>query len=357
MISVRMPSMLRRFASGTLLGLAASCGGDGPTPPRVVARLELGTATLALKAGEVRPPISVRAFDQAGAEIPGVVVAWQSSDPLVGTVTTSGVITAVGPGHATITASSGAVSATVALEVALVPVARVIFASGLAEMLVGRSATFRITALDSLGAEAGGWTREWSIDDPTVARVDDAGVVTALRHGTTTLRVRVDTVLASQDLRVHTALDLAVTGLTFAQVVQNDSGTVPIIRNGGLPVAANVFLSADARIAPDTWVRVRCGDSGGVSWEDSVRVNDALPLVSLPDSPAAQFIIPNARVSSGFSCNAEVDPRQGVPDTLRMNNRFPRSGDEVVTTIEVPALEITFVPIVLAADGGVIGNV
>lgn len=346
----------RRVLGGTLLGLVAACGGDGPTPPRTVARIELGVTTLTLKVGEART-VAARALDQGGVVIPGAVVTWQSSDPAVATVTTTGAVTAVGAGQATITASSGPAHATVAVEAALVPVARVVFNTVAAEMLIGRSASFRITALDSLGAEAGGWQRQWSIDDPTIARVDANGIVTALRTGTTTLRVRVDTVTASQALRVSSSLDLAVTGLTFAQVVQNDSGTVPIIRNGGLPVAANVFLAADARIAPDTWVRVRCSEAGTLRWEDSVRVTDALPPVALPDSPAAQLLIPNARLTAGFSCNAEVDPAQGVPDTLRHNNRFPRSGDATVPTIEVPALDITFIPIVLAADGGVIGNV
>ncbi|MCC6318537.1 MAG: Ig-like domain-containing protein [Gemmatimonadaceae bacterium] len=356
MIASALTRWLRRRAIPLAwLGVVA-CSGDGPTPPPSVARIELSTTMLALRVGGSQP-VQARALDARGNVLPGVAVAWQSSDATVAGVSASGVVTAVGAGQAVISASAGTTTAIIAVDVALVPVSRIVFSGSVAELLLGRQSTFRITALDSLGAEAAGWTRTWSTDDPSIATVDATGRVTALRAGSTTIRVRVDTLTASQTLRVAGALDLAVTGLSFVQVVQNDSNTVPIIRNGGLPVAVNVYLTADAAIAPDAWVRVRCGEGAAVRWEDSARVDAALPSIATGDAPAAQLVMPNARLTPTFQCHAEVDAEQLVPDTLRANNRFPRTGASPVITLDVPPLEVTFVPVVLAGDGGTIGNV
>ena len=338
-----------------LAALLLGCSGGEPTTPRTITRIELGLTTLDLTVAQERA-ISARAVDQSGATIAGVTFQWQSADPAVASVSVAGVVAATGAGQTTVSATAGGVVATVPVVVRLVPVARVVLSLDALDLLLGSAATLRVTAIDASGSEVPGWTPEWSVSDSSIARVDSRGLVSAVGGGTTELRVRVDAATAMTTIRVRTALDLAVTGLSFAQVVQNDSGTVPLVR-GGLPVVVNVFVTADAAIPPRSWARVQCRDGAALRWQDSVRVDVPLATTASAGAPAAQLIMPNAQLGSAMGCIAEFDPGAQVPDTVRANNRFPKNGELAVTAIDVPPLDLSFIPIVLAADGGTIGNV
>src|SRR4051812_13110099 len=72
----------------------------------------------------------------------------------------------------------------------------VAFYPGVPEELVlpGQSYQLRIFPYDSAGEDIAGVTAdEWNSSDPSVATVDDAGLVTAHAPGLTTISVRVDT--------------------------------------------------------------------------------------------------------------------------------------------------------------------
>ena len=107
---VRIPAAL-----GCLLAFACSDDPGGPSGPLAVSvvapapRLFTVGETLRLEA-EVR--------DHWGEVLPGVGVAWSSSDIRIVTVSPEGVVTAVAPGTATVTGSVGDVSGTVQLSVA-----------------------------------------------------------------------------------------------------------------------------------------------------------------------------------------------------------------------------------------------
>lgn len=352
---VRRLGLLRCVGALPAVAVVLACGGDGPTPPPSVATVEVSASSLSLTVGEVRT-LTAQALDGKGNRLASETIRWESANPTVATVNSGGLVAAVGAGQTTVSANAGRVSASVSVSVALVRVARIVL-SGTNDVLAGGTTTFRAIPLDAAGAEATGWTPQWTVDDSTIARVTASGTVQAVSVGATTVRVRVDTAVAERSLRVRAGVDLALTGLSFAQAVQNDSGTVPMIRGGGLPVVANVFATADAGIVTNAWVRVRCtGGAGAVAWEDSVRLDVALDSVSRPDRPAAQLLMPNSRVESTLRCVAEATPGQ-VPDPAAGNNRIPRTGERVVTGTNVPVLDLTFVPIVLAADGGATGNV
>ncbi len=337
----------------TVLALAA-CGGDEPSAVESVARIEVVPTELTLLLGDAR---GVSAIARNGKGAPSTVpMTWTSSDPAIVTVSPSALVTAVAPGIASITASAGGRSASIRVTVARARVARLLFETAPAELLLGATQGYRVTALGLDGQPVIGWTPAWSSGDTSVARIDAGGLLRAVGAGRTEVRVTVDTASATAPVDVRGTLDVAVTDLVLAQVIQDDSLSVPMIR-GGLPMLVTAWATADARLASGAWLRASCADATGERWRDSVRLDAPLEPVPRVTSPAGQWLVPNDVLGTGVACHAVVDPAGVIPDTVRGNNRFPRSGARAVSAVDVPALDITFIPIVLGADGGATGNV
>lgn len=352
-------ALARRLAATTLLLGAAACGGDPPTPPApVVARVVLSDTVLLLRQGESRA-VTATAVTSSGATVAGAAVAWVSADPQVASVApASGLITAVASGQTRVTATSGSATASVRVEVERTRVATVRLSGDLVsgELLIGSTATVRAEPLDPQLQLVPGWPVTYRMVDPGVASVTPDGVVRGLRAGSTSLQVTIDTVTVTTPVRVRGSVDLAVTGLSLAQVVQDDSGTVPLIR-GGLPVVVNLDITADAPIVTRAWVRASCRDAGGLRWADSARLDLPVAAVANRAAPAIQLRMPSDRLVPGLGCFAELDNAAQVPDSNRANNRWPRNGTQAVPSVDVPALDVTFIPIILGGDNGSTGNV
>ena len=114
-------------------------------------------------------------------------VTWTSSDAAVATVNASGLVTALKPGKATITASTAnGLKATCEVTV----VAATVDASGLelnleeAEIVEGESVQLQATVLP---ADASDKTVTWTSSDAAVTTVNASGVVAALKVGTATI--------------------------------------------------------------------------------------------------------------------------------------------------------------------------
>jgi hypothetical protein len=110
----------RSIARAGLAGCVSfvlACG-DGPTPPDgpPVALVEVSPDTATRRAGDT-VQLSAATLDSAGAPLIGREVTWTSSNDDVASVDQLGLVTAVGPGTATITARSENRSAGAALTV------------------------------------------------------------------------------------------------------------------------------------------------------------------------------------------------------------------------------------------------
>lgn len=111
-----------RLLSGGLILVVGACGGggDGATPPPTASpkatTIQLSSATLSLLVGESKSLTAV-VLDQRGQTMSGQVVSWASSDTTKVVIDNSGVARGVRPGTASLLASSGTVSATVAATV------------------------------------------------------------------------------------------------------------------------------------------------------------------------------------------------------------------------------------------------
>jgi trimeric autotransporter adhesin len=135
--------------------------------------------------------LSVTVRDTSGTVITDRVVTWSSSDETIATVSSAGVVTGVGPGTATITATSEGRSAittvTVQPTVACVSVAP-------STVFLRRNSTVQlsVTAYDAAGHEIVGRTVTWSTDNDHAATVSQTGLVRGEHAGTATISATID---------------------------------------------------------------------------------------------------------------------------------------------------------------------
>jgi len=104
-----------------LVGIT-SCGGDGGSnaAPEPVASVTITPNTLSLTVGQTQQ-LAVVLRNAAGAELTGRAVAWNTSDAAVATVSTSGLVSALSAGSATIEATSEGQTGSAAVSVAPIP--------------------------------------------------------------------------------------------------------------------------------------------------------------------------------------------------------------------------------------------
>src|SRR6266511_327269 len=127
-------------------------------------------------------------IDTSGTPMTGQAVAWASSNGAVATVTGSGLVSAVGPGLATITATSGGKSGTAAITVTSVPVAAVDVAPAVATIPQGQTTQLTATPKDAAGTPLSGRLVTWASSNTSVATVNSSsGLVSGVAAGSATI--------------------------------------------------------------------------------------------------------------------------------------------------------------------------
>jgi hypothetical protein len=118
----------------------------------------------------------------------GAAVTWSSADPSVAVVNGAGIVVAARAGETMVTATSGQAVARMPIVVRERPptqVARLQVAPRSQTVsIIGGTAHLSVVATDLRGTPIGDPAVTWSSLDPTVARVDGRGVVTAFGSGT-----------------------------------------------------------------------------------------------------------------------------------------------------------------------------
>ena len=146
------------------------------------------TATLAAIGRTVQLSADVR--DQLDRPLTDATVAWSSGDTAVATVDTSGLVTAVANGSATITALSGEASDSASIVVSQTA-AMVEIAPQTHTLAAGDTVRLAATAADENGHPVAGVVFRWTSSDTAVASVDSLGVVLAVAEGTATITAAV----------------------------------------------------------------------------------------------------------------------------------------------------------------------
>ena len=193
--------------------------------------------------------------DADGTVVTDRPVTWSSSNALVASVSTTGVVTAVAPGSATISAAAGGRSGSSAVTVTLVPVGSVTVLPSTASIVAGQSTTLAATLRDAAGTIITGRTVTWSSSNTLVATVSSTGVVTAIMPGVVavtatsegqsgTSSVTVTPVpVASVTVSPSTTTMVAGSTTTLTATVRDASGAILVNR-------AVTWSSSNALVAP-----------------------------------------------------------------------------------------------------------
>jgi glucose/arabinose dehydrogenase len=176
--------MIRVYAATLMLAMGIA----GCHEPESVASVKVTAAESTLEVGE-ELQLAVTAHDAGGGVLEGLPVEWSSTDPTVATVSSTGLVTAVGQGSAELRATVEGVVGSVELVVVSppppppAPVATVTIAAPAATVTVGAVLQLTATARDSAGTVLDGRLFEWSSSDATRATVSPTGEVAGLTPG------------------------------------------------------------------------------------------------------------------------------------------------------------------------------
>lgn len=196
-----------------------------------------GTATLTALSATVQ--LAATAEDAGGHAIPDKRFTWSSSHEIVATVDTTGVVTAVGNGTATITATADGAGSAAEVTVAQ-ELARVSVTPG-APLLDALGATAQLAAApqDANGYDMGGGPFTWASSDEAVATVSSSGLVTAVANGDAIISATTEDVEGHADLTVAqraTRVSLTPAGASISGLAGTRQFTVAAWDAGNSPI-------------------------------------------------------------------------------------------------------------------------
>lgn len=212
--TVSSTGVVTAVALGTATITATSEGKSG-TASVTVTPVPVGSITLNPPSASIATK-QTATFTATVKDVNGTVVTdrpltWASDNILVATVTQAGVVTALIPGSANISASAEGKSGTAVVTVALLPVASVTVSPSPASVVVGGTQQLTATTKDALGGTLTGRTVTWSSGTPGVATVSSSGLVTGVAAGTTVITATSEGQSGTSTVTVTTAPVATVT--------------------------------------------------------------------------------------------------------------------------------------------------
>ena len=315
---VILPSLL--LAAGL-----AGCGGDSTDPSpqsKPVASLSVLPGVLSLTVGQTGN-LTAEVRDAAGTTLSGRSIIWSTADAAIATVSTAGVVSAVAPGTAAITATSEGKSGSATVAVTPVPVASITVTPSAANVMVGGTLQLSAATLDASGNPLGGRTVSWSSSNPLVTTVSPAGLVSAVSPGTATITAGSEAKTGSAVLTIipvpvasvtvaPNTLDLIVgeTG-TLAATAKDSAGTIlggrPFTWTSESPTIATVSASGEVTAVGPGQATVTATSEGKSA---SVTVNARAAVASVAIAPT------DATMNIGAAVSFTATPRDADGNAL-----------------------------------------
>jgi uncharacterized protein YjdB len=233
--------------------ITATSEGKSGTSTITVTLIPVGSVAVSPPTASV-PATTTSGLNAVVKDVNGTVVTdrpvtWSSSNTTVATVSSTGLVTGVTIGTATITATSETKSGTATVTVTPAPVSTVTVSPPTPTVVIGTTTTLAATTKDALGAVLTGRSVTWSSANNAIATVNSNGVVTGVALGTVTI----------------TATSEGKTGTALLTVIP-----VPVASVTVTPLSANIFVGAQqtfAAITRDASGQVLTGRA--VSWSSS----------------------------------------------------------------------------------------
>ena len=314
---------LSGYAANTSVTVVAPVASVVVSPP---------TTTLAIAASQ---QFTASAFDVNGGPLSGRPVTWSSSNASVATVSSLGLVTAVAPGTATISATVESKTASGTVTVSPPPVASVRLSPTSASLVVGAAQPFTAAALGTDGAILQGRTVTWSSTNASVATVNSSGLVTGVAQGTATIIASIEgrTATAAITVTAPPVNSVVVAPATATVITGGTRQFTATLRDAaglllpGREVSWSSSSPAIATISTDgllTAVAVGTvtitATSEGKSGTAAVTVSNP-PVASVTVTPPTASLLPTERVTlRALAFDASGEALTGRPVTWSVAN-------------------------------------
>jgi uncharacterized protein YjdB len=336
-------------SAGTTRVVATSEGKSATSTVTVglqpVADVAVTPSNATLMVGQTQQ-LSAVASSAKGAPLTGRTVKWSSSDAAVASVDGSGLVAAVAPGTADITATVDGTPGSAVLTVTPIPVASVGVTPSTASLVVGGTQRFSATAKSAGGAALTGRTVTWSTSDAAVASVDAKGLVTGLATGTAGITATVDGINGSAVLTV-TPIPVATVTVTPASaslvVGQSRQLSVTAKSAAGAPLTGRpvTWSSDDATIASvDAAGLVTAHAPGSATVLATVEGKSASSAVTVTPVPVATVAVnpPSGTVTQGSTLQLAAVAKDASGGTLTGRAVTWSSSDAAVASVDAGGL-------------------
>ena len=255
--TVSSNGVVTALTPGNTIVSAASEGHVGTASVSVLARLA-SSVTLTPSSTSITTGSSVQLISQitdpAGNLLIGRPISFTSDNNAVATVNATGLVTAIAPGSARITATSEGKVGTANIIVTPLPVGSVLVGPPTANVFAGATTQLTAQPLSAGGAVLFGRTVTWTSGAPTVASVSANGLVTGIAPGVALILAIVDGVAGSSTVTVaaQTIASISVVASPASIAVDGTSQVTATPRdNSGNPLANRIIVwkSSDENIA------------------------------------------------------------------------------------------------------------
>jgi uncharacterized protein YjdB len=392
--TVSASGLVTSVSAGTANIIATSEGKSGsaqitvtPEPPAAVASVRVTPDPMALTVGGTTT-LGAAVRDAQGNALSGRMISWSSDNSAVATVSSTGVVSAVSPGTAHITATSEGQSGSSTLTVSAVPVASVSVSLTPSTITAVETARALATITDASGNALTGRLVTWTTSDATVATIDATGAITPVAPGTTVITATSETKTGVATLTVTPAPVAAIAvSLTSSQIsaVETTQASAVLTDAQGRPLTGRTvtWTSSDdliATVATDGLVTAVSAGSAIIS-ATSERISGAAsltvtlaPVATVTVSPAPVTLVAGGtqqlsatlkdardgpltgRVvtwSSSSSAFATVDANGLVTAVAAGTTTITatsegKAGTSTITVTQVPVATVTVTPV--AAD-------
>jgi uncharacterized protein YjdB len=291
------------------------------TPPKVASVAVSVPASLV--AGQTARAVATPK-DENGTPLPDRAVTWYSSSASIASVTDSGVISAVAPGTAVVSAVSEGVSGQANMAVMApprTPIANVIVAVSPSAALIGQTAIATATLQDSTGAPLSGRTVTWESSNTTVATVDATGDVKAVGSGMAMIKASSEGKTAGSAFNVSSPAPIPVASISVSPTT------------GTLQIGGTVQLSAVTRDANNNVLTGRL-----ISWSSANTTIATVSSAGLVTAVAAGTVAVTAS-SEGQSASATITVSAPAPVPVASVTVSPGSSTPQVTgTVQLSAV-------------------